>query len=405
VAVPRRWLAVLGGATLVVLLMAWWLKSNCLAQPWGDGFEYRHFCYSDIQVQYVFRVNSGHDVPVPYSGLLGEPGFNEYPALTGLTMYLAAVLTDNIGAYMGVQAVLLGVLALATTAVLARLAPPKQVLWWAAAPGLFLYAFYSWDLLAVGFCVLGILAYRRERFLLSGALLGLGAAAKLYPAFLMPALGLALVARAGGRLDRSGWAFGGGFVAAWLAVNLPFMLAYFPGWWETYAWQMGRGPNLESPYFVLGHLGRHNGLGVFEPMGDEAAASVVAMLLFLGSLVVSGHLAATRRLEPLAAAAIPVFAFLAFNKVQSIQYVLWALPLLALLPLRDGQRAAVVAADVALFLALFTFFAVSPQVADTALYLPVGVAVIARCGAYTWILSGLVQKGYAHRPRNLAKAA
>lgn len=399
---PRRMVLLLGGVTLVVLLLAWRLKAVCLSQSWGGGFEYSHFCYSDIQVQYGFRVNGGHDVPLPYTGMEGQPGFNEYPVLTGLTMWLAAVVTPSIGAYMGFQAVLLGLLALAATVALALLAPPRQVLWWAAAPALFLYAFYSWDLLAVGFCVLGIYAYRKEQFLLAGILLGLGAASKLYPAFLMPALGLALVASRR-RLDRAGWAFGGGFVAAWLVANGPFMLHDYDAWWETYRWQLHRSPNLESPYYVLGHLGRHNGFGLFEPLAEAELAGKLNLVLFGASLVLSGYLAATRRLEPLAAAAIPVFAFLAFNKVQSLQYVLWSLPFLVLLPLRDGQRAAVVATDASLFLVLFTFFAVDPKVGDTALYLPVAVGVMVRCAAYVWILVDLVKKGF--EPAAKAQAA
>ena len=69
-----------------------------------------------------------------------------------------------------------------------------------------MHAFTNFDMLATAFAATGTLAWSRRRPALAGVLLGLGAAAKLYPAFfLLPMLLLCLRA---GKLDKWLQAFG-----------------------------------------------------------------------------------------------------------------------------------------------------------------------------------------------------
>ena len=60
-----------------------------------------------------------------------------------------------------------------------------KALWFALAPTLLIYGFMNWDLLAVAFATGALVAFARRRDGLAGVMLGLGAAAKFYPAMLV----------------------------------------------------------------------------------------------------------------------------------------------------------------------------------------------------------------------------
>ena len=85
--------------------------------------------------------------------------------------------------------------------------------------------------------MLGLLAFSRKHIVLAGVLLGLGAAAKLYPFFLFGAI-LVLCLRTG-RM-RHFWVSLASGVAAWLAVNVPFMLTAFDEWSRFYTFSGDR---------------------------------------------------------------------------------------------------------------------------------------------------------------------
>src|SRR4029078_8027583 len=60
-----------------------------------------------------------------------------------------------------------------------------RALYVALAPTLLIYGFVNWDLIAVMFATLGVVAFLRRRNVWSGVFLGLGAAAKLFPGLLL----------------------------------------------------------------------------------------------------------------------------------------------------------------------------------------------------------------------------
>lgn len=380
----RTWLLV--GITLLVLVAGFLVKAQCLAFDWGEGREFEHYCYTDVQALYNSHVAPGQ---VPY-----VQGFNEYPPLTGLLMYVEGQLTPNIGAYFVLNSVVMALLAIGVTLMLtAMVGPSKRVLWWALAPSLAFYAFYNWDLVAVAFAIAGVWAYRKERFVLAGALLGFGSMAKLFPAFLMPGLGMALIAQRR-RLDRDGWGFGLAFFAAVAIVALPLLLLNSSGLIESYRFQLARESNLETLWYALGHLGRLFQWDWLAAMGDKTGASIGSGLFLLASIVAAAILAGLRRLGALEAACIPLFAFLAFNKVFSIQYVLWALPFLVLLELPKLTRLSVLAADFFVWISIFTFFYVQEASnAYTAAFAPVVLGVLLRVAAFAWIAWRLLRQG------------
>lgn len=382
----RTW--ILAGITLGVLLLGWMLKEPCIDAEW-DGFQYENHCYSDVQA--LHRTRGAGDGTLPY-----VESFNEYPVLTGLFMFGVGQVTDSKGAYVAVSAALLGSLAIVTTLLLADLVgPSRKVLYWAAGPAVALYFSYNWDLLAVALAVGGLWAYRRDRMTLAGILLGLGACAKLWPAFLLPALGLAIL-RADGGLRRRGWGFGLGAIGTLVLLNVPFAVANPDGFLDTYRFQTERGANFESPWYAVAHLGREWSIPWMDALGHSPLLDVGSGLPFLAALAFSGWAAWTRRLDPVAAASLPVLAFLAFNKVFSVQYVLWSLPLLILTDRGAVQKTLVVVGDLAVFVTLFAYFAAG-EAATSATFFPVAMAVLLRAAAFTWCLVSLMQEALRSR--------
>src|SRR5664279_5430729 len=113
----------------------------------------RDVCYSDIQYLWIGRDVDRHVFPYVSGGydpateqLYG--GAVEYPVLTGMAIYLAALPSSTDGDFLFYSAVLLAIAGLLSAALLAWLAGLRS--WWfALAPPLVLYAFHNWDLFAV----------------------------------------------------------------------------------------------------------------------------------------------------------------------------------------------------------------------------------------------------------------
>ena len=103
---------------------------------------------------------------------------------------------DHYGSFFYVNALLLTVFAVGTAVGLWMLAG-RRALWFALAPTLLIYGTINWDLFAVMLMVLALVAFAERRDGWAGALLGLGAAAKFFPALLL--LPLFLQATAGSR--------------------------------------------------------------------------------------------------------------------------------------------------------------------------------------------------------------
>ncbi len=113
----------------------------------------RDVCYSDIQYLWIGRDIDRHVFPYVNGGYNAATeqlygGAVEYPVLTGMAIYLAAIPSSTDGQFLFWSAVLLAVAGLLTAALLAWLAGLRS--WWfALAPPLVLYAFHNWDLFAV----------------------------------------------------------------------------------------------------------------------------------------------------------------------------------------------------------------------------------------------------------------
>ena len=121
----------------------------------------------------------------------------------------------------------------------------------ALAPGIILASTINWDMWAVAFLALAMLAFSRERTFLAGVLIGLGTAMKVFPLLFFGAV-IVLAIRTG-RYRPLGVSLGGA-AASWLAVNLPFALVNFDG--VEALLHLHRGPRGRA-VLLLAHLERH----------------------------------------------------------------------------------------------------------------------------------------------------
>lgn len=368
-AVGRHWFwTPLRGVLLlaiVVLAMAWFDKSPCIQQytdgsgvrqlDWRADRQYVAFCYSDIVPLYTAeRLDQPGMFPYKTSWVdnAGQADaqvrYMEYPVLTGLFQWVNAKLAQGwvhlagttgllpsamtVVVYFDITALLLSLAWLVTVWATTRTARrrPWDAILMAASPLVIVHAFTNFDMLATAFAATGIFAWSRKRPAVAGVLLGLGAAAKLYPAFfLLPMLLLSLRA---GQVDKWVRAFVGA-VLAWLAVNLPFMLDYHAGWWEFFRLNIQRGMDPDSVYNVISYFtgwpGFDQNLGPHQaPAGLNTVTTALFALCCLGVAWLA--LAAPRRPRLAQLCFLLVAAFLLTNKVWSPQYSLWLVPLAVL---------------------------------------------------------------------------
>jgi uncharacterized membrane protein len=259
---------------------------------------------------------------------------------------------------------------------------------WAIGVPVFLYAFQNWDVFAVAAMLAALWAYERRHDRLSGSMIAVGAAVKLFPAVVLPPL----VALRWARGDRRGavriaaWAAGG-----FAALNVPILLAHPSGWWWTYAFQSRRQATWGTAWFYVFRVFDLPAHGV---AGAQFANAIA--LLALGAGMTWLTLRARRaRVAPEALAAVAVAIFLVSNKVYSPTYDLWLVPFFVLLPLSRRMWLAFCATDLTVFVTVYGYFHGFASISEVRVVLP--VVVLAR----TVILLCLISR--AMQPRVVAR--
>jgi uncharacterized membrane protein len=348
---------------VVVLALGWFAKAPCLQQyadgdghlqlDWRDGRQYVAMCYSDTVPLYTAERLDVGGVPYVTSWVdrrddgTEQVRYMEYPVLTGFFQWANARLTDvwlagaeagllpgalPVVVYFDISALWLALAWIVAVWAVVRLRPgrPWDAALVAVSPLVAVHAFTNFDTLAVAAATVGMLAWARRRPALAGVVLGIGAAAKLYPLFLLlPLLLLCLRAR---RLRAWGQAAAAG-VLTWAVINLPIALAAPTGWWEFFRLNSERGADPDSLYNVAAGLTGWSGFD--GPLGPREAPTVlnaVTAVAFVACCVAVAVLVlrAPRRPRLASIAFLVVAAFLLTNKVWSPQYSLWLVPLAVL---------------------------------------------------------------------------
>lgn len=349
---------------VLFLALGWTTKAGCLQQKsedgqlvldWSGNRPYAAMCYSDTVPLYgAERLSEGL---LPYQTQFfdtdptgaSQERYMEYPVLTGMYQYAAmkvakawTVLHERYGVPAAIEVVLFFTvvavgLALfwliavwATTRLSGAGRRPWDAMLMAASPLVIAHAFTNFDAIAVAATAVGMLLWARGRPAWAGVILGLGTAAKLYPAFVLVVL-FFLCLRAG-KL-RPWFTAALMSVAAWLAVNLPVAALWPRGWWEFFHRNSIRAVDMDSIYAVISSF---TGGWVFGGQGPRGGASTLAnmitLVLFLAVIAGVGYLAlkAPRRPRVAQLAFLIVAGFLLVNKVWSPQYSLWLVPLAVL---------------------------------------------------------------------------
>jgi uncharacterized membrane protein len=327
-------------------------KSPCLGS-WADGRQYTRLCYTDIMPLLGTEQLTGDRLPYldPCDDAAsGE--CDEYPVLSMWAMRLAAWASGpDTGRYFVANVILLSVAAFVTALCLYLIAGGARALRFALAPTLLIYGFVNWDLIPVAFATAATLAYLKRRDVWAGALLGLGAAAKLYPALLVvPFVAGRFRAREPDRGTHLAWAAAG----SWLAANLPFALASPQSWWEFFRFNSARPADWDSLWFIA----CHRASGEISSCGNTRLVNVASAALFVVLVAAVWRWKAARDPGfPRWTLGLPILVlFLLTNKVYSPQYGLWLLPWFAL-ALPDLRLFAMFqAADVAVFITRFSWF-------------------------------------------------
>jgi len=315
--------AVLASASVVAMVLAFAEKSPCRSGAWNYyPQQFQDACYTDI---YPLYYNEGLAAgKVPYTG---HPV--EYPVLIGGAMQVAAWLVRNVSVvirgreFFDVTVALLAVCLVVGVLATARAAGPGarwQALMVALSPALILSAFINWDMIAFALTALGIAAWAARRGVWAGVFLGLGVAAKFYPLVVFGPL-LLLCWRTGQL--REFWKTFAAGAAAWLAVNLPVMIAAPAGWARFYVFSKDRGADWGSIWYLLEHFNVPVlGNPQLSSLNEMSAFFLIISFLAIAALA----LAAPRRPRLPQLCFLMLVAFLMTNKVWSPQYVLWLVP-------------------------------------------------------------------------------
>lgn len=335
--VPRIVLAL----TCLVLALSWVQKSPCMDGNWQKNVQYTRYCYTDVLALYFAEgLNEGK---VPY---VDHPV--EYPVVTGYFMGALGLPVHSYGEshpdinqgtwFYNANALVLSLFAVATVAVLLALRRrrPWDAAIFAVSPIVLLTATINWDFLAIGLAAIGLYLWVRHKPVWAGIFLGLGAAAKLWPLFILgPILVLALRT---GRIRP--------WISAFLATGVTWAVVNFPVYyWHHESWLRFFRLNSERPidWGTFWYIGRYldgkwntsadGGQGPFQWLSNNIPTLNYVSYALFGlaclAILLLGLLASRRpRLSQLAF--LVVAAFLLTSKVWSQQYVLWLLPLIVL---------------------------------------------------------------------------
>lgn len=318
------WLA-FASAFLGSLLKIWY-------DPGSPGLLARIFqmpMYSDIVPLFYARGIEAGVVPYlePFEGQ-----YLEYPVITGAIVRITQLLAEGglgplnaTGVFSIANWALMALFAAITAYAIVHFVGRGPALAFALSPLLFLEAGINWDLPAVASIALALLAWQRRRANTAALLIGLGTAAKLFPALLLPILVLD-----GLRHRRRGEALRVAVIAlaTWIVVNLPVALANREGWWYFYSFSKERGRDWGSVWLSLEYLG--------VTLPSTAGINLISSMIMAIVLLVVAYLMWRNDLSVMLAAATMVTAFTVVGKVYSPQYSLWLLLLVLLL--RPGRR-------------------------------------------------------------------
>lgn len=341
------------------LVLGWMQKAHCLRTKVGsDGTQLdlsgrRQFvsaCYSDTIPLFGSRGLDHLAFPYVYSWTEnGRVRWMEYPVLTGLWQWLMAAIARPVGwvwnilplpqaapaaVYFGVSAFFLSLCWMTAVALVAKMAGHRvwDTVLMAASPLVIVHAFTNFDLASILAAVAALSLWAARRPAWAGVAAGLGISLKLWPVFLVGAIGLMCLRT---RAFRAMWTFTAGVVGACLVVNIPIALIAPRGWAEFFLMNSDRGFEGSTIYAVISHMADGSSWINRELLASSSNGGLInklSLLLLVALLVGLTYVVFTVPTTPRVAQVVflATTAFLITNKVWSPQYSIWLLPLIVL---------------------------------------------------------------------------
>ena len=275
--------------------------------------------FSDIRGFYGMHFYDGqHLWPFSEKTLLGDTKVQhpvEYPALTGLIMWLLSFLVspsetaiyDYYRITAGIQIVLFAICAY----LIYKLAGKKYAYYFAFAPAVLYSLNRNWDIWAIAAMLFAILLFERKKYILSAILLSVAIATKFFPIVLMLPIMIIFLRN---RQISTFIKYGLTVLISWVLINLPFVLVDLQGWAYFYKFSAER---------ALGSASFYELVSIFIP-GIKFSSIHFYILNILVFLLVTAFLIKLKTVPTLAESSFFVmFAFILFNKQYSMQYVIW----------------------------------------------------------------------------------
>lgn len=316
--VSTRSAAILGAAAILVYLACWGAV---------HFWFYRYDLIGDVGIYRSYGEAMRHG-ELPYRDFAFE-----YPPGALPVMLLPAYF----GNYAHAFGALMAVMGIGIVALVMRHAPARGTAFVVASPlligSLVLNRFDLWPTLLTTAALIALL---RDHHRLGWAALGAAFAAKLWPITLLPLAAVWTVRRRGRvELGRSA----GIGVAVVVAAFGPFLVLAPHGLWRSIWGQFSRPMEIESLGASMLMVTHHAGIAMSHGSYNASGTLVGPLTVVIGTMQVAALLALwiafargpleRERLARYAAAS--VCAFIAFGKVFSPQYLIWLVPLVALL--------------------------------------------------------------------------
>ena len=275
--------------------------------------------FSDIRGFYGMHFYDGqHLWPFSEKTLLGDTKVQhpvEYPALTGLIMWLLSFLVSPsqtaVFDYYRITAAFQIVLLAISAYLIFKLAGKKYGFYFILAPAVLYSLNRNWDIWAIAAMLLAIYLFEKKRFQLSAILLAVSIATKFFPIVLMLPIMIIFLRNKQIKLFIR---YALTTAISWGVINLPFVLINYEGWAYFYKFSAERGLGSASFFEITNII-----------LPSITFSSIHFYILNTLALVaVTTYFVRLKSVPTLAATSFFVmFGFILFNKQYSMQYVIW----------------------------------------------------------------------------------
>ena len=275
--------------------------------------------FSDIRGFYGMHFYDGqHLWPFSEKTLLGDTKVQhpvEYPALTGLIMWLLSFLVSPsqtaVFDYYRITAAFQIVLLAISAYLIFKLVGKKYGFYFILAPAVLYSLNRNWDIWAIAAMLLAIYLFEKKRFQLSAILLAVSIATKFFPIVLMLPIMIIFLRNKQIKLFIR---YALTTAISWGVINLPFVLINYEGWAYFYKFSAERGLGSASFFEITNII-----------LPSITFSSIHFYILNTLALVaVTTYFVRLKSVPTLAATSFFVmFGFILFNKQYSMQYVIW----------------------------------------------------------------------------------